>query len=88
MEHYQINLTEISGDGDFSCPRCGGIISPDDDSGKVYNVLETVEENGLLKKVTIECKKCRSIVQLEGFNLLKEVGYSDNTISEILKWYT
>jgi transcription elongation factor Elf1 len=77
LGRYKINLAEIGGDGEFSCPRCGEIISPDDDSGKVYDVLETVEKDGLLEKVTIECKKCRSTIQLEGFNLLKEVGYSD-----------
>jgi transcription elongation factor Elf1 len=77
MEHFKINLAEIGGDGEFSCPRCGEIISPDDDSGKVYDILETEEADGLLEKVTIECKKCRSIIQLEGFGLLKEVGYSE-----------
>jgi hypothetical protein len=72
-----IDLTEIEGDGEFSCPRCEEIISPDDDSGKAYDVLKTEENDGLLKKVTIKCGTCRSIIQLEGFGLLEKIGHSE-----------
>jgi transcription elongation factor Elf1 len=77
MGHFTINLTEIEGDGEFSCPRCKEIISPDDDSGKVYDVLKTEENEGLLKKVTIKCGTCGSIIQLEGFDLLEDLDHSE-----------
>ena len=91
MGRLIINLTEIEGDGEFSCPRCGKIVSPDDDSGEVYDVLETEETEGLLNNVTIECRNCKSIIQLEGFDLLKEISYSeklfetDDYIHELVK---
>jgi DNA-directed RNA polymerase subunit RPC12/RpoP len=73
MGHFVIHLEEINGEGEFLCPRCGVIISPDDDSGKVYDILEIAETQGLLQKVTIECKKCGSVINLEGFEALKEI---------------
>lgn len=77
MKRFKINLTEIGGNGDFPCSKCGEIISPDDDSGKVYDILETEEADGLIERVTIECKKCKSTMKIEGFGLLKEIGYSE-----------
>lgn len=77
MEHFKIDLTEIEGEGDFPCPHCGEIISPDDDSGMVYDIIESTEADGELEKVTIKCKKCGSAIQLEGFSLFKEIGNSE-----------
>jgi len=31
---------ELEGKGDFLCPRCGTKISPDDETEKVYSILE------------------------------------------------
>ena len=77
MEYFRIDLTKIEGEGDFPCPRCGVTISPDDDSGMVYDVLESVKANGLLEKVIIKCKKCGRAIQLEGFSLFKEIENSE-----------
>jgi len=79
MGRFAINLADIEGEGEFSCPQCGETISPDDDSGKVYDVLEAEEADGLLKKVTIKCKICGSVINLEGFEALKEVGHSESS---------
>jgi len=78
MGDFVINLTETEGDGEFSCPKCKETISPDDDSGKTYDVLNVEEEDGLPKKVTIECKKCGSVINLFGFEALKEVNHSES----------
>ena len=33
---YKLDLTKIDGTGDFSCPKCGAIISPDDATEETY----------------------------------------------------
>jgi predicted RNA-binding Zn-ribbon protein involved in translation (DUF1610 family) len=38
---YTVDLTKIDGDGAFPCPKCGAIISPDDETEEVYQILET-----------------------------------------------
>jgi predicted RNA-binding Zn-ribbon protein involved in translation (DUF1610 family) len=36
---YKVDLTKIEGNGDFPCPKCGAIISPDDESEEVYTIV-------------------------------------------------
>ena len=38
---YQVNLTEIQGEGDFPCPGCGILISPEDETEDVYKIVNT-----------------------------------------------
>lgn len=64
---YRIDLTKIEGDGDFPCPSCGTIISPDDESEDVYVILETKLKNEALQGLLIQCNKCRTKIQLTGF---------------------
>jgi len=73
MEPFVIDLSKIEGEGDFSCPKCRVTISPDDDSGMTYDLLKSVEQDGLLEKVTIKCKTCRSTIKIEDFSLIKEI---------------
>ena len=69
---FKIDLTLIDGDGDFSCPKCGTKISPDDESEKVYSILEPrVNTNGL-EEVVIRCNRCCSQIQLTGFSSLQK----------------
>jgi hypothetical protein len=71
---FRINLNNIEGTGDFPCPSCGAIISPDDDSEKTYKIvnIETYED-GSLKFLTLLCKKCRATIILEGFEALNSL---------------
>jgi hypothetical protein len=75
MKHihaYKIDLTKIEGNGDFTCPRCGTKISPDDQTEGVYSVLGSkMNSNGL--EVIILCNKCSSHIHLTGFSLLQEM---------------
>lgn len=64
---YKIDLTRISGEGDFPCPRCGARIAPEDETEDVYSMLETSSENGTLTEVLIACNKCGSIIHIRGF---------------------
>ncbi len=69
---FRIDLREIEGEGEFSCPLCGIIISPDDDSGTTYEIVrESLDKDGGLKDLTVTCRKCRSTIRIEGFAELK-----------------
>jgi len=70
---YVLDLTEIDGRGDFSCPRCGTIISPEDCTEEAYSILETkVGEYGL-EEVMIRCNTCLSQLNLTGFSILRKL---------------
>jgi ribosomal protein S27AE len=64
---YTIDLTKIDGDGAFPCPKCGSIISPDDESEEVYQIVETKVKNDALAELMLTCSKCGSTIKLVGF---------------------
>ena len=70
---YEVDLTKIQGDGDFPCPNCGVIISPEDETEDVYRILETKVRGQALKELVIQCNKCGSKIRLIGF-LIPEIG--------------
>ena len=37
---YIVDLTKIVGNGDFPCPRCGNVISPDKTTEETYSIIE------------------------------------------------
>lgn len=61
-----IDLTKIQGEGDFPCPNCGNMISPEDETGKAYSILETKVKKDSLEEIVILCK-CGSKIRLVGF---------------------
>ena len=64
---YTIDLTEIEGDGAFPCPKCGTVISPEDETEEVYKIVDTKVINDELAELVIMCSKCRSEIKLTGF---------------------
>jgi len=66
-ETYTIDLTKIDGDGAFPCPKCGVIISPDDETEEVYQIVETKVKGDDLAELILKCKKCGSTIRLVGF---------------------
>jgi len=64
---YRIDLTKIEGDGDFSCPKCGALISPDDESEEVYTILDTKMRGDILEELIINCNKCSSKIHVTCF---------------------
>lgn len=64
---YEIDLTKIDGDGAFPCPKCGNMISPDDESDQTYQIVETKVKNEELAELLLTCNKCQSIIKLTGF---------------------
>jgi len=70
---FKVDLREIKGEGEFLCPSCGQLISPDDESGVTYSILGISEkEDGVVQEVTLQCMKCRSTISLVGFEALEE----------------
>jgi len=64
---YEVDLTKIQGDGDFPCPNCGVIISPEDETEDVYRILGTKVRGQALEELVIQCNKCASRIRLIGF---------------------
>lgn len=64
---YTVDLTKIDGDGAFPCPKCGTIISPDDETEEVYQIVETRVKNDALTELVLMCNKCGSTIKLVGF---------------------
>jgi predicted RNA-binding Zn-ribbon protein involved in translation (DUF1610 family) len=64
---YTIDLTQIEGDGSFSCPKCGTVISPEDETEEVYKILDTKIVNDELIELLITCGTCGSNIKLTGF---------------------
>jgi predicted RNA-binding Zn-ribbon protein involved in translation (DUF1610 family) len=69
---FTLDLTKMKGNGDFPCPHCGTLISPDDCSEETYSILEPkVDEQGL-EELIIRCNKCASQLHLTGFSMLQK----------------
>lgn len=64
---YTIDLTRIDGDGAFPCPKCGTVISPDDETEDTYQIVETKVRNDELAELVLTCKKCGTAIKLTGF---------------------
>ena len=64
---YEVDLTKIKGEGDFPCPNCGVVISPEDETEDVYSILETKVKGESLEELVIQCNKCGSKIRLVGF---------------------
>jgi predicted RNA-binding Zn-ribbon protein involved in translation (DUF1610 family) len=64
---YTIDLTRIDGDGSFPCPKCGTVISPEDESETVYKIVNTKVVNDELVELVIVCDNCGSTIKLAGF---------------------
>jgi hypothetical protein len=70
---YVLDLTKIDGSGDFSCPGCGAVISPDDCTEEVYSILELVVNRHGLEALVIRCNRCQRELHLTGFSLLQKM---------------
>jgi len=64
---FRVDITQIEGDGDFPCPKCGVIISPEDETETVFKILNTKVKKQKLEELAILCNKCGSKIRLIGF---------------------
>ena len=67
-----VDLTKLDGSGDIHCPKCGSLISPDDETEDNYTILETIIKEDNLDKMIIKCNKCQTGICLTGFQLLSK----------------
>lgn len=70
---YVLDLTRMQGNGEFTCPKCGFAISPEDETDEVYSILEAKVEKDILKELLIQCNRCASQIHLTGFSLLQKL---------------
>jgi len=66
-EIYTIDLTKIDGDGAFPCPKCGIMISPEDETEEIYQIVETRVKDDELAELVLMCTKCGTKIKLVGF---------------------
>ena len=64
---FTIDLTTIEGDGAFPCPKCGTMISPEDESEEIYKIVDTKLVNDELVELVVMCGTCGSTIRLAGF---------------------
>jgi predicted RNA-binding Zn-ribbon protein involved in translation (DUF1610 family) len=64
---YTIDLTKIEGDGSFPCPKCGTIISPEDETAEIYKIVHTKIINDELVELIVMCRNCGNNIKLTGF---------------------
>ena len=64
---FKVDITQIKGDGDFPCPKCGVIISPEDETETVFKIVNTKVKKQKLEELGILCNKCGSKIRLVGF---------------------
>jgi predicted RNA-binding Zn-ribbon protein involved in translation (DUF1610 family) len=64
---YKVDLSQVEGEGSFPCPKCGTMISPDDESEEVYKIVDTKVVNDELVEVAISCNNCGTTIKLTGF---------------------
>ena len=67
---HQVDLTELKGEGDFPCPGCGVVISPEDETEDVYRIVKTKVSGDTLEELIIQCNRCKNKIRLIGFNVL------------------
>jgi len=71
---YKVDLTKIDGNGDFPCPRCGNVISPDETTEETCCILEPKVNSHGLEEVVLCCNICKSHIHLTGFPLLEKLS--------------
>ena len=82
---FTVDLTKIKGGGEFQCPSCDNLISPDDESEETYTIIETVMgDEDYLERMVIQCSTCNNIINLEGFDAFSEEGDVGIEVSEAL----
>lgn len=62
----EIDLRKIEGEGDFPCPECGNVLSPEDELNKSYQILKVEVWKEQLKALILKCK-CGTEIRLVGF---------------------
>ncbi len=83
IQVYKIKLNKVGKEGEFSCPQCSTIISPDDCSEDSYSIIDVHVVSFGLEDILIHCRKCASLIQLTGLSAIqKMIDYSENVVNK------
>jgi predicted RNA-binding Zn-ribbon protein involved in translation (DUF1610 family) len=67
-----LDLATIEGEGSFPCPKCGTMISPDDETEEVYRIIDTKVVGDELSELVICCSTCGTTIKIVGFQRILE----------------
>jgi len=67
-----VDLTMTEGDGSFPCPKCGTMISPEDETEEVYKIVDTKVVNDELVELVVSCGTCGTVIKVTGFQQAME----------------
>jgi ribosomal protein S27AE len=73
VHSYLVDFTKMNERGDFSCPKCGVLLSPDDLTERSYFISEAKVNYLGLEELVICCNRCGSQIHLTGFPLLQKL---------------
>lgn len=66
-QQYIVDLLAVEGNGSFACPKCGMMISPEDETEENYTIVNTKVVNDELVELVVVCSKCGITIVLTGF---------------------
>ena len=66
-QQYIVNLLAVEDNGSFACPKCGMMISPEDETEENYTIVNTKVVNDELVELVVVCSKCGITIVLTGF---------------------
>ena len=66
-QQYIVDLLAVEGNGSFACPKCGIMISPEDETEENYTIVNTKVVNDELVELIVVCGKCGITIVLTGF---------------------
>ena len=66
-QQYIVDLLAVEGNGSFACPKCGMMISPEDETEENYTIVNTKVINDELVELVVVCSKCGITIVLTGF---------------------
>lgn len=65
---YKVDLNKTKGEGEFTCPVCGSVISPDDFDEKSYKIIEIRTLDNEIDEILLKCNKCHNTISVVGFD--------------------
>ena len=68
-----LDLSLTGQNGDFLCPQCGLLLSPDDETEENYSIVETTVNHNELESVLVQCRRCMREIRLIGFSNLAPI---------------
>lgn len=71
--HCVLDLSLTRQNGDFLCPECGLLLSPDDETEDNYCILATTVNCNKLESLVVQCRRCMSEIRLDGFSNITSI---------------